>query len=427
MKTKHSGIIRLAIGLPLAAAVFAAGLPTTTAVAQEATKEAPKEAPTPAPPGIRLRTTAVRAAAAQAAAEAQAAAQDAKPDDAKKPEAADKDKEKSDKEKADKETADKAKEAEAAEVPKGPPADPEVLRIHLMDGSLISGKLATKEIVVETQFGNLHVPVLSINSFTPGLRSHPKVEQNISELIEKLGSPVFGEREGAQKALSQMGPVVRLQLERAANDADTERKSRIKTLIDEFDQIEEDAEEVEGGAPRGLIDRDTVETTDFTVVGKIAQESFDIVSRYGGLSVKLSDIKRVERENTAKEALKKVVTVEGANIIHRGMKDSGIRLEKGDKVTVTADGSIQMTPWGNQAVSSPEGMSNYGWYVQGKIPGGALVGKVGSSGSVFKIGSKYSFTADRSGTLQLAVAMQNDFANQQFPGEYKVRVNVKKK
>jgi hypothetical protein len=111
------------------------------------------------------------------------------------------------------------------------------------------------------------VPVLSIRSFTPGLRSHPKVEQNITELIDKLGSPVFGEREAAQKALSQMGSTIRLQLERSANDPDTERKSRIKTLLDEFDQADEDAESGEDVA-RALIDRDTVETTEFTVVGK---------------------------------------------------------------------------------------------------------------------------------------------------------------
>jgi hypothetical protein len=419
MKTTHSGIIRFAFGVPLAAAVLAASVLTTavldaTAAAQEAPKDGAKEAPRLPSASALLRARESAARAAAAAGQAPRAEQPAKPDQAKKPDAADSSKEKN-------------KEAEPVVVPKVPAADPDALRIHLMDGSLISGKLANKEIVVETQFGNLTVPVLKIHSFTPGLRSHPKVEQNISELIEKLGSPVFGERESAQKALSQMGPAVRLQLERAANDPDTERKSRIKTLLDEFDQIEEDAEEAEGGVPRALIDRDTVETTDFTVVGKIAQESFEIVSRYGALSVKLSDIKRVERETNEKEDLKKVVTVEGAHIIHRGMKDSGVRLEKGDKVTVTADGTIQMTPWGNQAVSSPDGAPNYGWYVQNRIAGGALVGRVGASGSVFKIGSKYSFTADRAGTLQLAVAMQNDFANQQFPGEYKVRISVKRK
>ena len=423
MKTTHNGIVWVIVCLPILA-----GLLWATAAGQDAVpmnqaarrESAVREARQAEARAADARDRAVREAQIQA----QAAAQPpmAKPpDEVKQPDTADKDKDKS-KDKA----KDKAKDEAAVETPKRPPADPEALRIHLMDGSLISGKLAAKEIVVETQFGNLTVPVPSIRSFTPGLRSHPKVEQNIGELIEKLGSAVFSEREGAQKALAEMGPTIRMQLERAANDSDTERKSRIKTLLDECDQIAEDAEE-DAAVARAIIDRDTVETTDFTVVGKIVQDTFEIVSRYGALTVKLSDIKRVEREVIEKEDLKKVVTVDGAQIIHRGMKDSGIRLEKGDKVTVAADGTIQMTPWGNQAVSSPDGAPNYGWYIPNRIAGGALVGKVGNSGAVFKIGSKYSFTADRSGTLQLAVAMQGDYANQQFPGEYKVRINVKRK
>ncbi|MBI2826071.1 MAG: hypothetical protein HYX69_15405 [Planctomycetia bacterium] len=315
----------------------------------------------------------------------------------------------------------------AAEDAKPPPADPDALRIHLMDGSQITGRLATAEIAVDTSFGKLAIPVASIKSMTPGLGSHPKVEQNIGELIEKLGSPVFGEREAAQKALVEMGPSIRLQLDRAANDADTERKSRVKAILEEFDQIEEDAAEQEAsGVPR-MIDRDTVETNEFTVVGKVVQQEFEIVSRYGPLNVKLSDIRRIQRDVAEKEDLQKTIAVEGNHIIHRGLKDTGIRVVRGDKITFAADGTIQMTPWGNQAVSTPEGAPNFGWYVQNKISGGTLVGKIGTSGPVFRIGTKLNLTADRSGVLQLAVAMQGDYANQQFPGEYKVRVRVKRK
>ncbi|HEY2837702.1 MAG TPA: hypothetical protein VGJ26_01025 [Pirellulales bacterium] len=307
------------------------------------------------------------------------------------------------------------------------PVDPEVLRIHLMDGSQIGGKLAAKEIEVETSFGSLKIPVTSIRSLTPGLGSHPKVTQNLSELIEKLGSPVFGEREAAQKSLLELGPSVRLQLERSANDPDTERKTRIKALLEEFDQIEADAAEEEASGAHKLIERDTVETTDFTVVGRIVQQDFEIVSRYGSINAKLSDIRRVERTVAEKEELQKTVTVDGNAIIHRGLKDSGIRIERGDKITITAEGNLQMTPWGNQAISTPEGAQNFGWYVANKIAGGALVGKIGKSGQVFKIGGKYSGTAESSGTLQLAIAMQGDYANQNFPGEYKVRIKIKRK
>ena len=86
-----------------------------------------------------------------------------------------------------------------------------------------------------------------------------------------------------------------------------------------------------------------------------------------------------------------------------------------------------MTPWGNQAICTPDGAPNYGWFVPNKIAGGTLVGKIGPKGSVFRIGSKHSFTADRSGILQLAVAMQGDPQNQQFPGEYRVKIRIKRK
>ena len=52
--------------------------------------------------------------------------------------------------------------------------------------------------------------------------------------------------------------------------------------------------------------------------------------------------------------------------------------------------------------------------------------RVGLNGKVFKVGSKKSFVAESSGVLQFAVAMQHQYANQnyQYPGQYNVRVRV---
>ncbi len=306
-------------------------------------------------------------------------------------------------------------------------ADAETLKIHLMDGSQIGGKLATRDIDVETAFGKLTIPVTAIVSLTPGLASHPQVGQDLDELIEKLGSPVFAEREAAQKALVAMGPSIRIKLVRVADDGDAERRTRLKAILEEFDQAEEDAENDEQPVTPRLIERDTIETTDFTVVGKIVQQEFDIASQYGVLKVKLSDIRRVDRDTVSKQDLQKTISVDGTNLVARGTKDTGIRVERGDKITFAADGTITMTPWGNQALSTPDGAPNYGWFVQNKIAGGTLVGKIGPQGNVFRIGSKHTLVADRSGILQLAVAMQGDPQNQQFPGEYRVRVRVKRK
>ena len=81
-----------------------------------------------------------------------------------------------------------------------------MLKVHLMDGSQIGGKLATRELEVDTAYGKLTIPVAAIVNLTPGLGSHPQVGQNLDELIEKLGSPVFAEREGAQKGSWRWAP-----------------------------------------------------------------------------------------------------------------------------------------------------------------------------------------------------------------------------
>ncbi len=305
-----------------------------------------------------------------------------------------------------------------------------VLRLHLMDGSMIAGRLKTQSLEVETSFGRLVVPVGRLKSFTPGLGSHPKLTRDLAVWIDDLGSPEFGRREAAQQELRRLGMMAREMLKRRANDDDAERRKRISALLEELDELspeEEDPFEDSAGLPlpQGpLIKRDTIETTEFTIVGTIVQQVFEVESRYGALKVKLADIRRAERPSSDRGEIRKSLSVDGANLVQKQYKDSGIRLEKGDRVLVIADGNLVMSPWGNQAVVLPDGGPNYGWYRPGLIPVGCLMARVGNSGEEIKIGSRASFKASRAGTLQFAIAMQANFANNNFPGKYNIRVRV---
>src|SRR5262249_29715631 len=88
-----------------------------------------------------------------------------------------------------------------ADQPASPPAPPpgakpvvaepgtsRLMRLHLMEGSVVAGRLSTETVTVETAFGKLEVPVSSIISFTPGLDSHPEERRKIGRLIQQLGS-----------------------------------------------------------------------------------------------------------------------------------------------------------------------------------------------------------------------------------------------
>jgi hypothetical protein len=95
-------------------------------------------------------------------------------------------------------------------------------------------------------------------------------------------------------------------------------------------------------------------------------------------------------------------------------------------VQITADGRLTMTPWGNNAFSTPEGSEQFQWYLPNQIAGGALVARVGTSGKVFKVGAKHNFTATRAGILYFGIAMNPQFASQDYsyPGRYDVKIRV---
>ncbi|MEX2214996.1 MAG: hypothetical protein WD768_12755 [Phycisphaeraceae bacterium] len=334
--------------------------------------------------------------------------------------------------KEDKGKAEEPKEPKEEEEPVRVPAepiDPEIIRLHLQDGSIMTGKLSIKDIVVDTSFGKLTIPIANILSFRPGLDSFPNLAKKIDDQITALGSADFNEREGSQKALAAMGSQIRRLLEnRLKDETDAERVRRLKQLLEGIEEagLDEDEWGDEGG-PKEWIKQDTIVTTDFTVVGTIVQKNFTIGSKFGELTVQLADVKRAERMQMSKEDLKKSIAVDGSNIAQRNFKNTRIKLEVGDRVSLTADGTITMTPWGSNAMSTPDGSPNYGWYLGNQMPAGLLVGKVGDSGQIFKVGSKHSFVAKKAGYLYLAIGMNPSYATQAFPGKYDVKVRVQPK
>jgi hypothetical protein len=96
-----------------------------------------------------------------------------------------------------------------------------------------------------------------------------------------------------------------------------------------------------------------------------------------------------------------------------GWVDSGFVLEAGQQVTITAYGQAITAPinvFGPASVSGPDGQSHICPNYDGAppcamdyAPYGALVGKIGSDGTPFLIGSNSTFTAGSSGSLYLAV------------------------
>ncbi len=306
------------------------------------------------------------------------------------------------------------------------PLPPNFMTFHLLDGNIISGDLSIDEITVTTQFGKLVVPIEKIRSFKPGLDSYPQIAGEIEQLIQNLGVDDYKTRENSHKELLAKGEKVRSELERHAASENAEIKRHIGEILKELNEQADEADDEDASPKQPWVRLDTVVTTDFTVTGKVSPSEFQLNSKYGPLTVALADIDYGQRELDVKEELRKTVSVTGENLAQRSFKSSGVRVQAGDKITIKAEGTISMSPWGSRASSGPDGAPNYGWYIPNQIPGGALVAKVGDGGTIFKVGRQSTFTAKASGVLQFAIGMQGEYSqgSYQFPGEYRLRIRV---
>jgi len=311
------------------------------------------------------------------------------------------------------------------ELPPEPPVDPELLRLHLTDGSVFSGKLTVKEITVATKFGSLTVPITKLRRFMPGLESRAELNTQVAELIETLGDDDYRKRETAQLALIKMGLPVRGELQLHRDDENAERARRVKMILQKLETLAED--EGEDDSTELWTRDDTVETTSFTMTGKISPRTFTINGKYGVLTVPLGDIKSVRRVlRLSREDIRKSVSLDGTYIAQMKYKSSGVRVERGDKITVNATGRISRSG-SSSYVSTPAGTSRFGTFMSSPmVYGGTLVARIGSGGSVIKVGASRTFTATRSGTLRFAIGMRPDYVGRyQFPGKYDLKIKVR--
>jgi hypothetical protein len=314
----------------------------------------------------------------------------------------------------------------APPAPPKPPVDPHIVRLHMADGTIVSGKLSITDLAVDTKFGRLSVPVTKLRYIRPGIESKPKTREKVAAWIVKLGSDSADDRKLAGSDLFAIGPNVRQLLRDALDGAGPRQATELKALID---RLNEHAD-ASAATPADTTTLDVIATTEFTIAGKIVPQSFQLTSDFGTLTMSVEDLVKADRDTGDPAEESRSLAVNEENFVNKTLKSTGLRVDKGDKIIIRASGQLQMSRWGPNVVASPEGASNTGWYQNGKIYNGALIFRIGNGGSIIKAGSALTYTATESGVLHFGIAMNprfgiNDGIN--YPGEFKVDVKVIKK
>ena len=278
--------------------------------------------------------------------------------------------------------------------------------VRLRSGTALVGTLEPVEWRIKTAFGELKIPVGEIASVRFGRRSQPERLDAIESAIGDLGSTNAERRDHARAALVETGAFGALSLARAMKDhEDPEVRRLCKEVLEALD-LEESAY---------VKDDDVIETTKFNLTGTIDLRAFKVnVPELGALPVRRGDIVRI---HLFKADRPKAYAVSGTNIWPNGWLDTKITFKKGERVEISAEGTIHFPNWGNQ-MFTPDGSPH-----MGNIAGmgiGTLAGRFGKSGAPFRVGSSYSGKANASGTLRLVVIL--NVHGQVTNGEYDVTV-----
>jgi hypothetical protein len=271
-------------------------------------------------------------------------------------------------------------------------------QLSCKDGAFIIGRIDIDKFEIETDYGKLVVPRDQVIKIRIGKNADKDLKKKITDLIAKLGHEEFKEREDATKELGALGGVALEELREAAKSDDVEVKTRAEKLVKEIEQtLSPEDEEV--------IDDDEIVAVKFTIRGTLLVDKFKIATRYGMLELPKKDIKAVLVSTPS--GVTKTVVVAGASHTGESMKDTGIDVKKGDKIVISATGTVYIRNWGVNV--SPEGDPSYGTHYSG-IPAGALMGKIGASGRLFKV--------------YLGIGVRNRYSN---TGEFQCKVQIDRK
>ncbi|HMP80327.1 MAG TPA: hypothetical protein PKD54_12810 [Pirellulaceae bacterium] len=339
---------------------------------------------------------------------------------------ADKVKEVEGQDEAGKDTEDEAAEepiVETIRIPIEMPGPREV-RLHLWDGSIVAGDIGIDAIHIETRFGRLQVPISNILNFRPGLQNVPTLNDRINLWVEELGDRDFQVRELARRQLSAMGMLLRNHIRTFDDGGSAERKKHLAALVEEIESLAEESEYVSGGDSVPLDQEDTVTTGEFTIVGRIVENEFELSTKYGLLKLRLEDIKRADRSwGQTAESVRKNVDIGATDFFQRTPKATRIFVKPGDRVSIRCSGNVSWSSWNMS--STPDGLANQGSW--NGAPSGCVMARIGKSSEYIKIGSRGDFVAKVGGELFLGVAMQDNYANQrgyQWDGNYQARIVV---
>ena len=289
-----------------------------------------------------------------------------------------------------------------------------IAEVRFGDGSTVRMSLLQENLEVQTKYGKLLIPLSDVRRVEFGLHVPPDVHLQITQSIKRLASDVYKERDGASKELVQTGHFAFPSLQKASRSSDQEVSYRAASLIKQI------SERVSPDLLK-LREEDVIQTSEFTVTGRITSQTLKAHSpHFGEVALKLSELRMMMvRQPGGKSDLIVDAAKHGSSL--EQWYDTGILVDAAQRMLVTSDGQVDLWPQGpGQYTAFPKGFNAAG--KGGQFMAGALIGRIGENGKAFYIGDRFEGTANEEGKLYLLIVPSP--WNNASTGSYRVRIQT---
>lgn len=324
--------------------------------------------------------------------------------------------------------------------PKAQPGDkpPESqIEVHFADDSVVKMALLQSSIDVSTRYGKLTLPVGEIRRIDFGLRIPDETAKRIEAAIARLSNPDIKQRDSAQAELVELKELAYPALQQAARSTDSEVSLRAKEAMKTISQT---LPAQQFRQPRN----DTIVTAEFTIVGRIETPTLKARTPYfGDANLKLFELKSMRWLSTGHET-KLMVDAAKYGSQQDMWLDTGVEVRSGAMLQVAAGGRVELGAQngfpggsvvgpdgqftrGGRAAFNPNaqfggrgGRGGPGFARGASMSPGALLGRIGETGSIFVLGSRYEAPAHEDGKLYIRIAPSTDGSRPS--GSYDIRI-----
>jgi hypothetical protein len=291
---------------------------------------------------------------------------------------------------------------------------PKIAEVRFGDGSVVRMTLLQEQLDVMTRYGKLSVPLAEIRRIEFGLHIPDGLCDQIGGAIKLLGSDVYRDREGATRDLLQAGHWACPALQKASKSTDPETAQRASQVLKQI------GEKTSPELLR-LKEDDVVQTSEFTIVGRIVSPALKAQSpHFGDVSLKLSDLRAMHIRQQCNTG-ELVVDAAKYGCEPNQWLDTGVIVDPSMRLVVVVHGQVDLWPQTpGQYIAGPKGYNAVG--KGGPFMAGSLIGRIGENGKPFLVGEKYETPVGEEGKFYLHIVPSP--WNAPSVGSYHVRIHT---